>query len=421
MLTPTQMIPFLSHQDPHVRRLAFDSLEGAHDLGPVTAEDIWNSIDKSGTGEYYEVYRLLDSMPQTELSLQRTLAAIDKEPEKHARQYLEDVVCGLKSGLLMRYVDRIEQSHALSPETRQHIRQRIELASVPSQELWEQLIEFGLTISRERKAWSEIDARIPQRLIDALSHSPEAAGWAISLLNDKSIDDWREVLAVDVLGALRFRRAEELLFTKFDRPEDDGDSVVESSVNALVRIASPHVVEEAQRRFPRWNWGTKVTAASLFNRIKLPQAEAAGFALLQSEGSIEVNTFLALAMCKLPTTHGPAVDRLVEIVTTDDYDSSIADLDQDVGALCTMLNRPKPSGKKPSRSPADLFRGPRPDPGEFIGRAPTAATTSMPVSFEQSPAPSTSIAPLRRKGIKVGRNDPCPCGSGKKYKKCCGK
>ena len=25
------------------------------------------------------------------------------------------------------------------------------------------------------------------------------------------------------------------------------------------------------------------------------------------------------------------------------------------------------------------------------------------------------------KGKKVGRNDPCPCGSGKKYKKCCGK
>jgi len=22
---------------------------------------------------------------------------------------------------------------------------------------------------------------------------------------------------------------------------------------------------------------------------------------------------------------------------------------------------------------------------------------------------------------KIGRNDPCPCGSGKKYKKCCGR
>jgi preprotein translocase subunit SecA len=28
--------------------------------------------------------------------------------------------------------------------------------------------------------------------------------------------------------------------------------------------------------------------------------------------------------------------------------------------------------------------------------------------------------PVQRKGQKVGRNDPCPCGSGKKYKKCCG-
>ncbi len=25
-----------------------------------------------------------------------------------------------------------------------------------------------------------------------------------------------------------------------------------------------------------------------------------------------------------------------------------------------------------------------------------------------------------RQAVKVGRNDPCPCGSGKKYKKCCG-
>ncbi|MDD4715168.1 MAG: preprotein translocase subunit SecA [Oscillospiraceae bacterium] len=28
--------------------------------------------------------------------------------------------------------------------------------------------------------------------------------------------------------------------------------------------------------------------------------------------------------------------------------------------------------------------------------------------------------PIRRKGPKIGPNDPCPCGSGKKYKKCCG-
>ncbi|HQP10905.1 MAG TPA: SEC-C metal-binding domain-containing protein, partial [Candidatus Omnitrophota bacterium] len=33
---------------------------------------------------------------------------------------------------------------------------------------------------------------------------------------------------------------------------------------------------------------------------------------------------------------------------------------------------------------------------------------------------TSAPAPVRHTGPKVGRNDPCPCGSGKKYKKCCG-
>ena len=30
------------------------------------------------------------------------------------------------------------------------------------------------------------------------------------------------------------------------------------------------------------------------------------------------------------------------------------------------------------------------------------------------------VEPVRREAPKVGRNDPCSCGSGKKHKKCCG-
>jgi preprotein translocase subunit SecA len=43
---------------------------------------------------------------------------------------------------------------------------------------------------------------------------------------------------------------------------------------------------------------------------------------------------------------------------------------------------------------------------------------SMPGMQEDSGgAPVTTV---RRQGEKIGRNAPCPCGSGKKYKKCCG-
>ncbi|MBC7238419.1 MAG: SEC-C domain-containing protein, partial [Chloroflexi bacterium] len=42
----------------------------------------------------------------------------------------------------------------------------------------------------------------------------------------------------------------------------------------------------------------------------------------------------------------------------------------------------------------------------------TARRRSTPVSTSHT----NSDQPLKK---KVGRNDPCPCGSGKKYKKCC--
>ena len=36
-------------------------------------------------------------------------------------------------------------------------------------------------------------------------------------------------------------------------------------------------------------------------------------------------------------------------------------------------------------------------------------------------ADSAAVEQIRRSEPKVGRNDPCPCGSGKKYKQCHGK
>ncbi len=41
------------------------------------------------------------------------------------------------------------------------------------------------------------------------------------------------------------------------------------------------------------------------------------------------------------------------------------------------------------------------------------------LNYNRSDSPAEAQQPVH-KGKKVGRNDPCPCGSGKKYKKCCG-
>jgi len=41
------------------------------------------------------------------------------------------------------------------------------------------------------------------------------------------------------------------------------------------------------------------------------------------------------------------------------------------------------------------------------------------LQYQTGPAQAEAPKPVRA-GAKIGRNDPCPCGSGKKYKKCCG-
>ena len=54
-------------------------------------------------------------------------------------------------------------------------------------------------------------------------------------------------------------------------------------------------------------------------------------------------------------------------------------------------------------------------------RAPAAAgPVARPVQ-RPVPTPAGTSQTVVRKTPKVGRNDPCPCGSGKKYKKCCGR
>ena len=57
---------------------------------------------------------------------------------------------------------------------------------------------------------------------------------------------------------------------------------------------------------------------------------------------------------------------------------------------------------------------------EMLGSSPPPASSGVP-SQSQQPQQQKIATPYVREGRKVGRNEPCPCGSGKKYKQCCAK
>jgi uncharacterized protein YecA (UPF0149 family) len=62
----------------------------------------------------------------------------------------------------------------------------------------------------------------------------------------------------------------------------------------------------------------------------------------------------------------------------------------------------------------------------FLKHLPKSKTKSAEKTAKKGKTTKKTAAKKKSKKkvlpeIKVGRNDPCPCGSGKKYKKCCGK
>ena len=50
-----------------------------------------------------------------------------------------------------------------------------------------------------------------------------------------------------------------------------------------------------------------------------------------------------------------------------------------------------------------------PGAGEYAGQQPGDGISTS----------DEKLQPIRNRGQKVGRNEPCPCGSGKKFKNCC--
>jgi len=78
----------------------------------------------------------------------------------------------------------------------------------------------------------------------------------------------------------------------------------------------------------------------------------------------------------------------------------------------TMLFRAQVRGVEERRQPAiQPVRAYKPEASASAGAPSDAGPRGQPPKAAQA----------RRSTDKVGRNDPCPCGSGKKYKRCCGR
>jgi HEAT repeat protein len=438
MLTAAQIIPFLSHDDAEVRSRARRYLVSANDPAPATADDFWAAADKAAEEDRGPYLDRLGLVPQTESSVRRLLDELPKA-DAATRDSLRGTLERLEFERLKAMWDAIRASDAVPEDIKFHLQARLDLANEPAEPLWDRMMEFARALADRDLTLDE--ERNVDRLIEAVTRHPDLfRDRVLATVADAKLRDWPELIATDVAGAMKLSDADEALLDKLK--VDEADFLWEVAGDALVHIGDERVVAAIAERWPKEDTGFRFSAAEILGRIKRPASQAALVQALQGEQDLGVVGSIATALIDLMPDDAPTIDTLRALAREESsYDRTMVHLDEDLLTLATMTGVDLPEGPEWRRKieerrarwsmgmsnvdtamtqmssalgSSPVFTGPlRPVPPEFRRSAATAVA--------ERPAPAPPRKPFKNAQPKVGRNDPCPCGSGKKNKKCCGK
>jgi hypothetical protein len=322
----------------------------------------------------------------------------------------------------------------------EHLRARLALADAPFDDLWNELAR--LAAETKDQYWDELDRARFNRLIEALArHAAPAAQRAMAFLQDPANhDDPREVFVIQLLGKLKHHPALDLLVQRFLTVGEDDDVLFETLMYAIPPVGGADAAPALEAAFPDKPLGFRDYAGETLGRIKHPAAEAALLRLLERKFPKDVRQGLAIGLSDLIPTGG-ALDVLKQIVLNREYDPKLVELDQSLveAALMTGADFPELGLMREEVVARNVERDHRFEKGDFdfaglgLGGAADALgdmddTRDLLDQYAGDfPAPPENLddhypqvtAPIKHSEPKVGRNDPCPCGSGKKYKKCC--
>ena len=419
MLSYQQVLPFLDHPDAWIVFHAAEFLSDLRPLPATAAEHVWRAIDRHGPS--YRLFELLKHVRPDDFWLSRALERTAGSSDENVHHWLATAMAELDFEFLRARADAVLDHESLDPALRQHLRERLSLADVGFENLWDDLLSAAAAREQEEnddagqstRERSLLDELWPDRLIEALARHPQAAGErAMTILTDESVQDWREIYAVQLAGALRYEPAIDVLVRKV---AIDADLLNEEAARSLYGIGTLEVVRKVDSCFTAQPWGARLYLSDVLSHIFLDQSEATLQRLLETERNLMVRTDLAMALAH--QCSASAVEPLRKMVHLREYDEQMVDLGHEFLNMCTILGLDLPEMhtiRKRVKQREQSFR-------RRMEKLEKAFGKSLPGTdyrdFE--PDPYAPVAPIQRDPDKVGRNEPCPCGSGKKYKKCC--
>lgn len=449
MLSPEEVKPLLVHEDRYIREAAMEYFRDSYSRDPEILPLLLKSHERFGSPTWRR--SLIDGYRFScdEAAFEGVIAALASAKTGEPITFdLGRVLAHASPALLAARRSDWESLKCLRGGTRDDIERRWEIAQWPAEKLWLELRDFA-TGSESQRYVGKIDHGYADALIAALAQHEIPSGETICdmLRAREGSGTWLEIFLVDLSGERQLKEAIPALVDKYCV---DTDYLLERSTVALAKIGDVDAVRLVRSRYGGESVHFRWYSHGVYTAIKHVESEEALLEALGAETDITLRTMLCCDLCKLFSARG--VGAVLEAIRNG-YDRGFDCLEERVLPVAEVLGIELPEGDawRAAREERARRRFDRAQELAELGRKYAereriaAVATAMTNAFRRREvgryddgmhddrvAASADAAPvdaastdavcttIRNTSAKIGRNDPCPCGSGKKFKKCCG-
>jgi SEC-C motif len=394
------------------------------------------AVETFGRQDAYPLIGLSRDLPQTEATIAWIIDELNNEQTDQYENYaynLSMVLVEADPSLLLPKESAILDSPLFLSDLRAPFSERLQMLSWDEATCWRNLEDFCET-GKDEQYVNQVNLGYGERIVEALARSGDECEERVLALLSQKVEDyrhnpmnWMEPLAVRLAGEAHLDSAIPWLVTKL--VADGGDLLNEECAAALARTGTSAVLEAVAEAFPNAPYHFRLYGTGPLESIHSDLAVEKCLQLLRRERDRGIRVNLAQALLSHFAQEGIEESRKLLVGRELDFESR--GLRNYLLETCTIMRERFPeydewqaAEKTEKEEHWKRIKELEGDPaglmlfalekltGKKAADTPKA-TPSGPLASRQS------LAPELQSKQRVGRNDPCPCGSGKKFKNCC--
>ena len=407
------------HPEQFVRDAAARYFADSFSDDPAVMPLAVRAVETYGWDDVFEFFAGFANLAQTQDTLLWFIGELAKAGRpSNLRQAnhclrLSSLISQADVGLLVQHETKVVALHGLFVKHREAITERLRLLAADTDACWRELEDF-CEQGKDKRYINEVNLGHANCLVEAISRDGTYADRVLSVLSQEIENyennpmKWMEPLAARLAGQMRLEAAVPLLVAKLH--EDGGDLLNEECMRAFARVGTDAAVETICEPFPTAPRHYKLYACSALENIHSDTVVSRCLNLYEPERDFDIKVNLIGAVLGSFSSDGiePARDITLR---------RILELRRRLVAVATLTGTTFPELDRwttQERQEARIRKRRREEMlGEPYRPKPKPKTPAYRNPLE--PRPQATIT--RRE--KAGRNDPCPCGSSRKYKKCC--